>query len=125
MKDTKQFWKDRAALSFAAVGIVLMILTLMCRVNPVEQSVVRPRFLEDTPTGMGILWVLLVTCMPVWIAILTLTEGLGLSSIPVFSLGAISLQGIVYFLIAKAVSFCVRKLWRKKRSLESGLQTKP
>lgn len=116
------FWKDRVALAFAVAGMVLMVLTVIWRVNPVEGSVV-PRFLTGNPLGIGVLWVLFVTCMPVWIVTTVLgTVILGsdrnLDWLPpwlhVFSIAMVLLQGIAYFLIGKLVSFCVRKLARRK-----------
>jgi hypothetical protein len=115
----KQFWTDRGALSFAAMGIILMAFTLAWRINPVEQSVV-PRFLFDTPLGLAMFWVLFVTCMPAWILAL-LSGGLlmgdrGLSWLPgwfsLFNLWAISLQGILCFLVGKGASVCIRKFRR-------------
>ena len=62
----KKFWTDRIALVTSGIGIVLMILTAVWRVNPVEGSVV-PDFLTGNPFGEALLLVLIVTCMPVWI----------------------------------------------------------
>ena len=56
-------------MATAGVGIALMILTLMWRVNPVEGSVM-PNFLTGNLFGMALLMVLLVTCMPVGIVAL-------------------------------------------------------
>jgi hypothetical protein len=118
----KNFWKDRVALAFAVAGMVLMVLTIIWRVNPVEGSVI-PRFLTGNLVGMGVLWILLITCMPVWIVTTVLgTVILGsdrnLDWFPhwlhVFDMARVLFQGIVYFLIGKLVSLCVRKLARGK-----------
>ena len=57
---------NRIALVTALVGLALMILTIVWRINPVEGSVV-PDFLTVSPVGRGVFWTLAVTCMPVWI----------------------------------------------------------
>ena len=41
----KKFWTDRIALVTSGIGIALMILTAVWRVNPVEGSVM-PDFLK-------------------------------------------------------------------------------
>ena len=53
-------------MATAGVGMALMILALVWRVNPVEGSVV-PDFLTGNPFGAALIVVLLVTCMPVGI----------------------------------------------------------
>ncbi len=62
-----RFWTDRIAISTALAGTVLMVFTIVWRINPVEGSVV-PRFLTGTPVGLAVVWLLFVTCMPAWIA---------------------------------------------------------
>jgi len=94
----------------AGVGIALMILTLMWRVNPVEGSVM-PNFLTGNLFGMALLMVLLVTCMPV--GIVALFSGIlfgrlaGLSESEGLTVGrglAIVLQGTVYFFLGRLIS---------------------
>ena len=117
----KRFWIDHIAIIAALVGIVLMALTIVWRVNPVEGSVI-PRFLTDNSVGMGILWVLLVTCMPVWILSVALIE---LISLPlryeyIFACGAmLTIQGMLYFMIGKVISLCLEKLKRRSGSSNS------
>jgi hypothetical protein len=120
----KKFLKDWFAIAFAAAGMVLMALTLLWRINPVEGSVV-PRFLTDNPAGMAVFWLLFITCMPVWMATLMLgTLILGSVRNPdwlphwlnIFHVGMMVLQGLIYFLIGKAVSGCIRKFRRKKNA---------
>ena len=125
-----KFWKDRISIAFAATGIVLMIFTVIWNINPVEGSVV-PRFLTGNPIGMGVLWILFVTCMPVWMATVVLgTAMLGSDRNPdwlphwlnIFHVGMIVLQGLVYFLIGKAVSVCIRKFQGKQTAHSKEVQ---
>ena len=55
------------ALVTALIGVILMILTLVWRINPVEGSVV-PRYLTGTAIGVAVICFLFVTCMPAWIS---------------------------------------------------------
>ena len=120
----KKFWTNRIGLSFAAVGVVLMALTIAWRVNPLEGSVV-PHFLTGNPAGMAALWVLLVTCMPVWIVAVWLG-----SLIPVpdrlqypFACAAmLALQTTVYFLVGKVLSALIRKLKGSEQASNQGVQ---
>jgi hypothetical protein len=114
----RRFWIDRIAIGTALVGVGLMILTILWRINPVEGSVV-PRFLTSNPVGMGVIWVLLITCMPVWSAAVSLTMLIPLSEYMQYGVACglmIILQCIVYFLLGKLISLSVRKLLRKKES---------
>jgi hypothetical protein len=62
----KKLSTDGIAWVTSGIGMALMILTAVWRVNPVEGSVV-PDFLASNPFGEALLYVLLVTCMPVWV----------------------------------------------------------
>jgi hypothetical protein len=104
----KKFPTDWTALVISGIGMALMVMTAVWRVNPVEGSVV-PDFLTRNPFGKALLLVLLVTCMPVWIptvffsvAILGFPEsdGLGLANG-----AAVIVQGIVYFVFGKLISW--------------------
>ena len=53
----KKLWTDWVALVTAGVGILLMILAVVWRVNPVEGSVM-PDFLADNPFGLALTFVL-------------------------------------------------------------------
>ncbi len=115
----KKFWTDRIALVTSGIGIALMILTAVWRVNPVEGSVV-PDFLTGNPLGEALLLVLLVTCMPVWIAtvfsVVVLASFVGIPESDSFVLAhgaAVIVQGIVYFMFGKLISG-----WAKRRSLK-------
>ena len=102
---------DRIAVVTAGIGMVLMLLTVVWRVNPVEGSVV-PDFLTGNVFGQALLFMLLVTCMPVWIvtvfSVVALTGGsLGLPESEGVTLGnglAIVLQGTVYFFLGRLIS---------------------
>jgi hypothetical protein len=108
----QKFWTDRTALTFAAAGIVLMALTIAWRINPVEGSVV-PRFLRDNPFGIAVFWMLFVACMPAFLAVMVLVRDGNVSWlpdwIPVWHVSLLLLQGMVYFMIGKAVSAWTRR----------------
>lgn len=110
------FRTDRIACVTALIGVGLMVLTIIWRVNPVEGSVV-PRFLTDNPVGVAAISVLLVTCMPVWLPAVSLTLLMPLQDHAQWRLACgimIVVQGIVYFLLGKLMSLIVRKLKARK-----------
>ena len=99
----------------SGIGITLMILTAVWRVNPVEGSVV-PDFLERNPFGEALLFVLIVTCMPVWIptvfSVVVLASLVGLPESEGLVLGdgaAVIVQGIVCFMFGKLISGWVKR----------------
>lgn len=105
----KNPFADRIAIATAGVGVLLMVFTILTRVNPVEGSVVRPQWLL-TPWGRPLVAVLLVTCMPVWFAGAFLDvhlfqhlhpESLHLA---VWHAAELLLQGLFYFGIGKLIS---------------------
>ena len=111
----KKFWTDRIALVTSGIGIALMILTAVWRVNPVEGSVT-PDFLEGNPFGEALLLVLIVTCMPVWIPTVffavVLASFVGIAESESFGLAngaAVIVQGIVYFMFGKLISGLVKR----------------
>ena len=115
----KKLWSDKVAITVALVGIVLMILTLLWRINPAEGSVV-PQFLTGNPVGMAVCWILFVTCMPVWILCVTLYSTFlhlpeGREYVAV-CIAMVVIQGIAYFMIGKLISLCVRQLSRRKEA---------
>jgi hypothetical protein len=119
----RRFWKDRTAITVALVGIGLMILTIVWRINPAESSVV-PRFLTGNPVGIAVICVLLATCMPVWIPVVSLTMFIPLSGHTHYGVACgimIVLQGILYFMLGKLVSLGIRKLSRRKESSNQAL----
>jgi hypothetical protein len=106
----KRFWSDRIALVTSGIGMALMILTAVWRVNPVEGSVI-PDFLTRNPFGEALLLVLLVTCMPVWIptvfSVVVLGSFVGFPESDSYVLAngaAVIVQGIVYFMLGKLIS---------------------
>ena len=111
----KKFWTDRIALVTSGIGITLMILTAVWRVNPVEGSVV-PDFLTGNPFGEALLLVLIVTCMPVWIptvfTVVILGALVGFPESDGFALGkeaAVIVQGLVYYMFGKLISGLVKR----------------
>ena len=99
--------KTLVPVTFAVIGMGLMALTFAWNVNPVEGSVM-PHFLTDSVPGLVLLWVLLVTCMPVWILTGMAGEAqVGGSDIvlPGMTVEVVTMliQGIVYFLIGIVV----------------------
>jgi hypothetical protein len=118
----KRFWTDRIAIGTALVGIGLMVLTIFWRINPAEGSVV-PKFLTSRPVGVGVMWVLLITCMPAWFAAVSLSTLMPLSDHVQYGVACglmIILQCIVYFLLGKLISLSGRKLLRRKESSNQG-----
>ena len=116
----KRFWTDRIALATSGIGTALMILTAVWRVNPVEGSVV-PDFLTRNPFGQALLFVLLVTCMPVWIptvfSVVVLASFVGFSESDGVVLGngaAVIVQGLVYFMFGKLISRWAKRLRRER-----------
>ena len=106
----KKFWSDRIALVTSGIGMALMILTAVWRVNPVEGSVT-PDFLTGNPFGEALLYLLIVTCMPVWIptvfSVVVLGSFVGFPESDSYVLAngaAVIVQGIVYFMFGKLLS---------------------
>lgn len=116
----KRFWTDRIALVTSGIGIALMILTAVWRVNPVEGSVM-PDFLTGNPFGEAVLLVLVVTCMPVWVptvfsvVILASFVGFPESDALVLANGAaVIVQGTAYFMFGKLISGWAKKFRTEK-----------
>ena len=119
----KKFWTDRIALVTSGIGIALMILTAVWRVNPVEGSVT-PDFLEGNPFGQALLLVLLVTCMPVWIpivfSVVVLASFFGVpesDSLELANAAAVIVQGLVFFMLGKLISVGVRRFRRERNRI--------
>ena len=114
----KRFLTDRIAIVTSLVGVGLMILTIIWRINPAEGSVV-PRFLTGNPVGVAVICVLLVTCMPAWILAVLLTMLIPLSEHSQYVLACgfmLIVQAVAYFMLGKLISVCVRKFAGKKES---------
>ena len=123
-----KFWTDRIALVTAGIGMTLMILTVVWRVNPVEGSVV-PDYVDRNPFGRAMLLVLLVTCMPVWIP--TVFAGVVLASFAGFpesegivfaNAVAVIVQGLVFFMLGKLISAWAKR-FRTERDRTTGMPT--
>ena len=120
----KKVRTERIALVTSGVGMALMILTTVWRVNPVEGSVsLVPESLEGNPFGEALMYVLLVTCMPVWIptvfSVVVLAGPPESDSVELANGAAVIVQGIVYFMFGKLISG-----WAKRRSLKKVRPTK-
>jgi hypothetical protein len=114
----KKFSKQKIPFITALAGVGLMILTLVWRINPAEGSIM-PQFLTGNPVGVVVIYILLVTCMPVWISVVFFMRLSSFSRhVPpgvVFAF-MIILQYGVYFLIGKLISYCVQKFSRKEKT---------
>ena len=110
----KQIFRDKMVLVSVVVGILLMILTIVWNVNPVEGSVV-PGFIRNTLLGKVVLSILLVTCMPVWILVVFLT--MPLQYIPKYFIYSVMLvaQGILFFAIGKLISLCKKVVLNRSK----------
>jgi hypothetical protein len=117
----KKLSTNRIAWVTSGIGMALMILTAVWRVNPVEGSVV-PDFLTGNPFGEALLYVLVITCMPVWIpavfAGVVLAKVVGIpesDSLGLANGAAVIVQGIVYFMFGKLISWWAKR-FRTERS---------
>jgi len=108
----KNIFSDKATVATAVVGVVLMALTIVWRVNPAESSVVAP-FLSNTASGRVIHLILFVTCMPVWIVVVSAVN----LFVPhteteyVYYFGCALMlvtQGLLFFAIGKLISVSKR-----------------
>jgi len=116
----KKVRTERIALVTSGVGMALMILTVVWRINPVEGSVsLVPRSLEGNPFGEALMYVLLVTCMPVWVptvfSVVVLAGPPESDSWELANGAAVIVQGIVYFMFGKLISGLAKR-FRTKRN---------
>jgi hypothetical protein len=97
-------FSDRCATATALIGVLLMVCTILTRVNPVEASVVRPEFLR-TPPGQAIAVFLLITSVPGWIGVL-LSMPLTALVKPEIAIWTSSLlvQFVAYWILGKVIS---------------------
>ena len=115
---------DRIAWVTSGIGMTLMILTAVWRVNPVEGSVM-PDFLTVNPFGEAMLYVLVVTCMPVWVptvfSAVVLASIAGIPESDSYGLAngaAVIVQGIVYFMFGQLISAWAKR-FRTERNRTS------
>jgi hypothetical protein len=123
----KKFYTDRIAIVTALVGIILMVLTIIWRINPVEGSVI-PRFLTGNPLGVAVICVLLATCMPAWIVAVSVCMLLPFAERTQDVLACVAmlmLQGVSYFMVGKLISVCVRKVKREKDTSNKSMEATP
>lgn len=117
MTKPRNFWKDWIAISFAVTGMILMVLTMAWRINPVEGSVV-PDFFHSNPIGQVLFWILLITSMPVFILTGSLPihfPGNEQTQRTLMCAAMAAIQGLQYFLIGKGASSGIRRLRRKRQ----------
>ena len=95
------------------IGVVLMVLTILTRVNPVEGSVVRPEFLQ-TPLGRPILMFLLITSLPGWAGVI-LTAAVDPSSPIAWWIELLIFQIVGYWILGKIISIAWRH-WSAKKN---------
>jgi hypothetical protein len=117
------FWRDKIAIVSALIGVILMILTIAWRINPVEGSVM-PSYLTGNFLGSAVICVLIATSVPSWVAILpftTLVSMLGITSDLLVGGTMILIQGVVYFMIGKLLSLCVKRFSIRKDSSNKGM----
>ena len=112
----KGFRRVRIEYLTAFAGIVLMILTIIWRINPAEGSIM-PHFLTGNSFGHVVIYALLVTCMPIWFlsAIVMTQFPISENNEWIILFGVmIVLQGLVYFLLGKLISKIVKLIARKR-----------
>ena len=112
----KGFRRVRIEYLTAFAGIVLMILTIIWRINPAEGSIV-PHFLTGNSFGHVVIYALLVTCMPLWFLAVIVTTQLPISENNQWIIACgvmIVLQGLAYFLLGKLISRIVKLIARKR-----------
>jgi hypothetical protein len=98
------------------VGSRFWACLIAWRLNPVEGSAV-PAILRAHAVGEAVIGILLVSCMPVWILTISLPMPPSVTEQTQWALRCAAMvvfQGILSFLIGKAVSSCLRARQRKK-----------
>jgi hypothetical protein len=112
--DVRSPFANWIAIVISAVGVVLLIVTMLARVNPAEGSVVRPEFLQ-TPLGKPIAMLLLIASMPGWAGTL-LSAHLGASFRAQLSvcIELFLFQAAGYWVLGKLISIGWRKWWSRE-----------
>jgi len=112
MKLPRALHRDPIMIATALLGLVLMILTIAFRINPVEGSVV-PEYLTGNPLGRCVVMLLFVTSMPAWIAGLFLAEIIpgvnpaNPSGMAVAACLMCAVQVVLYAILGKGLSLAV------------------
>jgi hypothetical protein len=112
----KNFWSDKIAIVTTLVGVGLMMLTIVWRINPVEGAVI-PQFLTGNPVGVAVIFILLATCLLVWLPAVSLVTFIPVSEQTQYVIACgimIFLQCLLYFMVGKLISLCVRKLAKER-----------
>lgn len=94
---------DPYVLVSAAIGLLLMALTVYFRVNPVEGSVV-----HESIRGTAVHYLLLMTTMPAYIAGMLVGNAAWISYVLMFTV-----QAVLYACLGLLLRFIIRILWRK------------
>jgi hypothetical protein len=90
---------DAISVLFVIIGSVLLALTIVYRVNPVEGSVVNPDI-----RGTALHWILFCTTMPAWIA--------GVSLCGEVSVGSYKCAVVLMFLFQVLIYYSLGKITR-------------
>jgi uncharacterized membrane protein len=90
---------DRISCVFVIVGVVLLILTLKFRVNPIEGSVVNPAI-----RGTVLHWILLYTTMPAWIAGVSLSDKISGNNYEFAAVLMFLIQVLLFYFLGKIMS---------------------
>ncbi len=107
----KKYWTDKVAIVSALIGIILMILTIVWHANPVEGSVM-PSYLTGNILGQAVICILIATSFPAQIATYPFYMFFQMfgSTPDLLLIGImILLQGVIYFMIGKLISLCMKK----------------
>ena len=112
------FFRDKIAVTTAAIGLILIGLAWVFRINPWEGSVI-PRFLTESGLGQVVISILLAATAPVWILGGWLTTMLWPRSV-LFAKEASYVvlaltQGATYFLLGMVISQSARRLKKRRR----------
>ena len=101
-KLVKSLFADVFAVVLEIIGVVLLALTLVFNVNPVEVTVV-----NDAIAGSVFHWILFITTMPAWIAGIIVGMGTVLSLPLMFVF-----QIILYWFLGKVLRFLFKTILR-------------
>ena len=101
-KLVRSLFADAFAVVLEIIGVILLALTLVFNVNPVEVTVV-----NDAIAGSAFHWILFITTMPAWIAGIIVGMGTVLS-LPLMFI----FQIILYWFFGKVIRFLFKTILR-------------